>query len=61
MRVFEDRMIRNLDSSRGLIFSESILIKLVDKGLTRGTRVPFDAEKRYASLGERFKVQGCPT
>jgi adenylosuccinate lyase len=35
MRVFEDRMIRNLDSSRGLIFSESILIKLVDKGLTR--------------------------
>ena len=35
MRIFEDRMTQNLESSRGLIFSESILIKLVDKGLTR--------------------------
>ncbi len=35
MRIFEDHMARNLNSSRGLIFSESILIKLVDKGLTR--------------------------
>jgi adenylosuccinate lyase len=35
MRIFEDHMARNIDSSRGLIFSESILIKLVDKGLTR--------------------------
>ena len=35
MRIFEDHMARNIDSSRGLIFSESILIKLVDKGFTR--------------------------
>ncbi len=35
MRVFEDQMKKNLESGRGLIFSESILIKLVDRGLTR--------------------------
>lgn len=35
MRIFEDRMMANLESSRGLIFSESIMLRLVDKGLTR--------------------------
>lgn len=35
MRVFDDQMMENLERGRGLIFSESILIKLVDKGLTR--------------------------
>jgi len=28
-------MLKNLESGKGLIFSESILIKLVDRGLTR--------------------------
>lgn len=35
MTVYPERMKANLDSSRGLIFSESVLIRLVDKGLTR--------------------------
>ncbi len=35
MTVYPERMQANLDSSRGLIFSESVLIRLVDKGLTR--------------------------
>ncbi len=35
MRVFDDQMLKNLESGKGLIFSESILIKLVDRGLTR--------------------------
>ena len=35
MRIFDDQMLKNLESGRGLISSESILIKLVDKGLTR--------------------------
>ena len=35
MRVFDDQMLKNLESGKGLIFSESILIKLVDSGLTR--------------------------
>jgi adenylosuccinate lyase len=35
MRVYEEKMLENLAMSRGLIFSEAILLKLVDRGLTR--------------------------
>jgi adenylosuccinate lyase len=35
MKVYEDRMKENLASSHNLFFSESILLKLVEKGLTR--------------------------
>ncbi len=35
MKVYEDRMAENLKASHGLFFSESILLKLVEKGLTR--------------------------
>jgi adenylosuccinate lyase len=35
MKVYGDRMRENLESSRGLIFSEGILLLLVDHGLTR--------------------------
>ncbi len=33
--MYEQKMLDNLNLSRGLIFSEAILIRLVDKGLTR--------------------------
>jgi adenylosuccinate lyase len=35
MRVYAQKMLTNLNASHGLIFSESILLMLVDKGLTR--------------------------
>ncbi|MBI4962983.1 MAG: adenylosuccinate lyase [Desulfomonile tiedjei] len=35
MLIYKEKMMENLHSSRGLIFSESILIGLVDRGLTR--------------------------
>jgi adenylosuccinate lyase len=35
MKVFEDRMLKNLQLSKGLVFSEAILLRLVDRGLTR--------------------------
>jgi adenylosuccinate lyase len=35
MKVYEDRMSENLASSHNLFFSESILLGLVEKGLTR--------------------------
>jgi len=35
MQVYKERMLENLNSSRGLIFSECVLIGLVDRGLTR--------------------------
>jgi adenylosuccinate lyase len=35
MTVYPEKMMANLNQSHGLIFSESILIRLVDRGLTR--------------------------
>ncbi|MGB6066803.1 MAG: adenylosuccinate lyase [Desulfomonilaceae bacterium] len=35
LKVYEEKMSRNLQMSRGLIFSESVLLRLVDRGLPR--------------------------
>ncbi len=35
MKIYENKMKRNLELTKGLVFSEAILIRLVDKGLTR--------------------------
>ena len=43
--VYKDKMKQNLEISRGIVFSQGLLLKLVKKGLTR--------EQAYAL------VQGC--
>jgi adenylosuccinate lyase len=35
MTVYETKMMENLNKTRGLIFSEGVLLKLVDRGLSR--------------------------
>jgi adenylosuccinate lyase len=35
MRVHPDRMLENLDSSYGLVFSQPVLLALVESGLSR--------------------------
>jgi len=35
MQVNTDRMMRNLESNRGLVFSQSILLNLIDQGVSR--------------------------
>lgn len=35
LRVYPDRMLKNIERSKGLIFSQRLLLKLVEKGLTR--------------------------
>jgi adenylosuccinate lyase len=35
MKIYESRMRENLDQTKGLIFSEAILLRLVDRGLPR--------------------------
>ena len=35
LQVNKDRMKKNLESSRGMVFSQGLLLKLVEKGLTR--------------------------
>ncbi|MBM4325788.1 MAG: adenylosuccinate lyase [Deltaproteobacteria bacterium] len=55
MRVFKEKMKSNLELSRGLIFSEAVLLKLVDKGLTREEAyaiVQRNAMKTWEGKGE---------
>ena len=35
LRVFPERMLENIESSRGLVFSQRVLLALVDKGMAR--------------------------
>jgi adenylosuccinate lyase len=35
MRVFPDRMLRNLESTKGLVYSGQLLLDLVEKGMSR--------------------------
>lgn len=45
LKVHKDRMLENLEKSRGMVFSQGLLLRLIEKGLTR--------EKAYAL------VQNC--
>ncbi|HIP92016.1 MAG TPA: adenylosuccinate lyase, partial [Thermotoga sp.] len=56
LRVNESNMLRNLDITKGLIYSEGILIKLMEKGIPRKKAyeiVQQDAEKAWKD-GKRF-------
>ena len=35
MRVYPERMLRNIDSSFGLVFSQPVLLALVESGISR--------------------------
>ena len=35
LRVYPDRMEENLNSSNGLVFSQRVLLELIDKGMSR--------------------------
>jgi adenylosuccinate lyase len=54
--VNKDRMLKNLESSRGMVFSQGLLLALVEKGLTRedGYKLVQDAAKK---LWENEKLQ----
>ncbi len=45
--VFKENMMKNLEGSRGMVFSQGLLLKLVEKGLTR--------EASYAMVQEAAK------
>ncbi|MBI4358754.1 MAG: adenylosuccinate lyase [Candidatus Omnitrophica bacterium] len=45
LKVHKDRMLKNLEGSRGMVFSQGLLLRLIEKGLTR--------EEAYA------RVQKC--
>ena len=54
MLVHPDRMLENLDSSYGLVFSQPVLLALVDAGHSR-RGVP-DRARRHPHMGERAAV-----
>jgi adenylosuccinate lyase len=35
LKVYPDRMLENLELTRGLVFSQPVLLKLIDKGMER--------------------------
>ena len=52
--VHEDRMIENLNKSRGVVFSGKILLALIDKGLTRSEA--YDAMQRLAFAAKKESI-----
>jgi adenylosuccinate lyase len=57
MRVFPDRMLQNLDATGGLIFSQGVLLALVERGLSRDEAYAIvqDAAARGWDAGEPFR------
>jgi adenylosuccinate lyase len=57
MRVFPDRMRQNLDATGGLIFSQGVLLALVERGLSRDDAYAIvqDAAARGWDAGEPFR------
>jgi adenylosuccinate lyase len=57
MRVFPDRMRENLEVTGGLIFSQGVLLALVERGLDRGEAYAIvqDAAARAWDGGEAFR------
>lgn len=47
LRVYSEQMLANLEKSRGMVFSQGLLLKLIQKGLTR--------EKAYQLIQEASK------
>ena len=50
LRVYPERMLRNLDASFGLVFSQPVLLALIEAGAQPRRRVPHRAAQRDARL-----------
>ena len=50
--VYPERMRRNLDLTRGLVFSGQLLLDLAAAGMLREARLRTGAAPRHAGLGE---------
>ncbi|MDR2977473.1 MAG: adenylosuccinate lyase [Streptococcaceae bacterium] len=65
LHVFPDTMLKNMDRTYGLIYSQRLLLKLVDKGLSReaayDTVQPLTARARDENVQFRDLVEADPT
>ena len=57
MRVYPERMRENLDASYGLVFSQPVLLALVESGMTRDDayRVVQESAQRAWDTGTEFR------
>jgi adenylosuccinate lyase len=53
LKVFPDRMLKNLENSRGLPMAESVMIRLVDQGMGRG-----EAHELVRTCSQTAIIQG---
>jgi adenylosuccinate lyase len=55
--VFQDNMFRNLETSRGRVFSQGLLLKLINKGVTReeAYKIVQDCAMQSWQTGEDFR------
>ena len=57
MVVYPDRMMENLNLSRGMVFSERILLALVDKGIARKTAYRYVQRCAFESMNKKVHMQ----
>ena len=57
LRVYKDKMLQNLESSRGMVFSQGLLLRLIEKGLTReeAYKMVQDCAKQVWDENRNFK------
>ncbi len=53
LQVFPERMLDNLDASHGLVFSQPVLLALVQAGMTRDDAYRVVQRQRHAGVGAR--------
>ena len=51
MSVFPERMMANIESTRGLLFSQRVMLALIEAGMPRERRLPHDAAPRRRDVG----------
>ena len=59
LRVFPERMYANIESSRGLVFSQRVLLELVDRGLSREEAYKIVQTNAMRCWAEMDLPRGC--
>ncbi len=57
LQVYPENMAANLNLTRGLVFSQSLLLALINKGLHPGRGLPAGAASGHASLAGRGRIR----
>ena len=53
MRVYPERMLQNMELTRGLLFSQRLMLTLIREGRQPGRRLQGDADELGPHVGQR--------